>query len=282
MSESVSQRLARLANLPVRGGLLSVPDAAALAAAGFEQISEVVGAVANAVLPGGFYAPSPSYSYRSDRRSRTYTSSSNNTAVGTPPTVTALRAGYRTMLTRLATEAKAVGADGVVGVSVERTVSHGNGTEIWRFLATGTAVRSTGRTHTDVPFTTDLSGAQVASAVRTGWLPLSLLIVPCMAVRWTDYNSLTQQRFGAGNAEVDSYTDVVNTCRHQARTDWAKAATALGAEAAVLSTMTLDFDIAPGEAVATVVVTGTALTRFDVPAGRPRALTIMPLSREKR
>ena len=279
MSESVSQRLARLGGQTVRGGLLSVPDAAALAAAGFEPISEVVGAVANAVTPGGFYAAAPAYSspYRGSQRIRTYTSSSHNAAVGTPPSVLALRAGHRTMLARLAGEARAVGADGVVGVTVERTVGHGNGTQIWRFLAVGTAVRSTGHTHTDTPFTTDLTGAQVGAAIRSGWIPLSLLIVPCMAVRWLDYGSRTQRVVTAGNVEVDAYTDVVNTCRHQARTDWAQAAAAIRAEAAVLSSMTLETEIKPDESTATVIVTGTALARFEVPAERPRPLTIMPL-----
>ena len=295
----IRRRLHRLRENRIRGGLLTVEEAAALASVGFEPVSEVIGAVASTVTPSGFYRSYPGFfppttpfqrqKYYNQPHVpapvRTYTSSSSNVSVGVPQSITALKAGYRTALNRLNAEAGAAGADGVVGIRVERTISHSGGTQLWSFVAVGTAVRSTGHTHTANPFTTSMSAAGVAAAVRGGWVPVSLVIAPVMAIRWIDpasriQSSMTQIRGLAVNVEVDAYTDVVNTCRHQARQDFAAAARQVHADGAVLSDMTLEFEADRKESfcTASVTVTGTAMARLIVRHHPPAPLTIIPLT----
>jgi uncharacterized protein YbjQ (UPF0145 family) len=214
---------------------------------------------------------------------RTYTSSLGNIAVGTPSTITVLKAGYRTALDRLVAEARAVGADGVVGVRITRGRARtASAVPLLSFLAVGTAVRSVGRTRATTPFTTDLSPAQTAAALRRGWVPVSYLACPVTAIRWVDADSRRQRRISAPNGEIGAHTQAVNHCRHQARTDFTKAARAVHADAAVMRAMTLSLGPSPGVAEVTVVVTGTALARFARRDTSAEPLTIIPLSRVNR
>lgn len=269
VSSEIRERVSRLKRRRATSGLLSVEESAALSSVGFQQCSEVIGAVAYAVTPIGFYASglAPTAGWGASgstvpRAYRTYTSSKTSAAVGTPATITAMKAGYRTALERLLEEASAVGADGVVGVRVTRSTTHTDTREIWNFLAMGTAIRSTGPNRVTKPFTTALSGGGTAAALRAGWVPISYLACPVMAIRGIDYTSSQQMRRSAPNGEVEAHTDAVNTCRHQARTDFAAAARAVRADAAVMDKMTVHFGRVSGPVEVTVVVTGTALAHF--------------------
>lgn len=301
-------RLARLGRTQVRGGLLPVEEATALHGVGFEPVSEVIGAVASTVTPSGFYSsgylPFQQQQYynqpvrgrtRVDSAwtgqpslnawdPRTFTSSSGNRAVGTPTEITALRSGYQTALNRLVEEVRALGADGAVDIRLERTVTHLSGSQLWSFLAVGTAVRSRGRTRPARPFTTTLPGGQVAAAIRGGWVPVSVLSAPVMAIRYVDLESRIRRRRFAANGEIDAFTDVVNTCRHQARRDFASAARAACADGAVMSDMSLTFEAERNDPVcrATVTVTGTALARLPSRRVELSPLTIMPLNDRSR
>jgi uncharacterized protein YbjQ (UPF0145 family) len=193
--------------------------------------------------------------------------------------MTALKEGYRTALSRLVAEARAVGADGVVGIRITRATIRSGTPPLWSFLAVGTAIRSVGRTRAGSPFTTDLSPAQTVAALRGGWVPVSFLACPVKAIRWVDTSSRRQRRITAANGEIDAYTEAVNACRHQARTDFAKAARAVHADAAVMGAMTLRIGPSPGLADVTVVITGTALARFAAGGATAQPLTVIPLSR---
>lgn len=290
----ISRRLERLREHRIRGGLLTVEEAAALAAVGFEPVSEVIGAVANNVILYGFNTFGPA-TFQQSRyynqpmgwgpggyRPRTYTSSSTDRRVGVPTAVSELRKGYRTALGRLTDEARAVGADGVVDVQVTRTVTHGSGAQMWQFLAIGTAVRATGSQHTNQPFLSGLSAAQTAAAIRGGWLPISVLMVPVMGIRYLDYNSRMRQGMFAPNAEVEAYSDAVNTTRHQARTDLVREAQAVHADGAVMSSMSLGVESSSSEqvCVVSVQIVATALARFRVPKAQSTPpLMIMPLNK---
>jgi uncharacterized protein YbjQ (UPF0145 family) len=283
----IQRRLDRLRKQRVASGLLTVEGSAALSSVGFEQVSEVVGAVAYVVRTTGFY-PVGARPWGSARMSptgvprsapRTYTSSAASVAVGTPPSMTALKEGYRTALSRLVAEARAVGADGVVGIRITRATIRSGTPPLWSFLAVGTAIRSVGRTRAGSPFTTDLSPAQTVAALRGGWVPVSFLACPVKAIRWVDTSSRRQRRITAANGEIDAYTEAVNACRHQARTDFAKAARAVHADAAVMGAMTLRIGPSPGLADVTVVITGTALARFAAGGATAQPLTVIPLSR---
>jgi uncharacterized protein YbjQ (UPF0145 family) len=267
-------RLARLRKRRAWSGLLSVEESAALSTVGFQQVSEVMGAAVYAVTGVGFYPagaqPFPYFGRSSAQRHGsidrnalpTYTSSRASVAVGSPPMISALKSGYRLALDRLVAEARAVGADGVVGVRVTTTRSHWRGGRLLNFLAVGTAVRSMGRTRAGTPFTTALSAAQTASALRAGWVPICYLACPVMAIRGLDQGSRRQRRISAGNGEIRAHTEAVNTCRHQARTDFAAAARSVHADGAVMAEMTLRLGPEKNLVEVTAVITGTALARF--------------------
>jgi hypothetical protein len=84
---------------------------------------------------------------------------------------------------RMTAEAEALEADGVVGVRLEakgfQTSSH-----IAEFLAVGTAVRHrTEKGHRPVhgrPFTSDLSGQDFWTLLRTGARPVGLVLGSCV------------------------------------------------------------------------------------------------------
>jgi uncharacterized protein YbjQ (UPF0145 family) len=271
--------------------LLTVEEAAALAGVGFEPVSEVIGAVANNVSLYGFnnfgVVPFQQGGYYNQPIAwgpdglRTFTSSSSNRAMGVPTAVTELRKGYKTALDRLSDEARAAGADGVVDIQVTRTITHGSGAQMWQFLAVGTGVRALGAHHTDRPFLSALSAGQTAAAIRGGWLPMSVLMVPVMGIRYVDYNSQVRRGTFAPNAEIEALTDAVNTTRRQARTDLERDARAIHADGAVMSSMSVAMEAPPTEQVCRVSVTivGTALAQFRVGHAKAVPLMIMPLNK---
>lgn len=289
-ASGISRRLDRLRDQRIRGGLLTVEEAAALAAVGFEPVCEVIGAVARNVIPTGFYSsgavPFQRQQYYNQPVGinpgdpRTFTSSGNNLAVGTPIAIIELKRGYREALDRLDAEARAAGADGVVDVRVTRTVTHGSGAQLWSFLAIGTAVRATGRVHAEHPFTSSLSAAQTAAALRGGWLPISVLIAPVMGIRYVGFPNRGRL---APNAEMVGITHAVNDTRRQARTDFEAQARAARADGAVMSSMFMDVEARSGEPSCTVsvMITGTALAQFKIRQERPAPLMIMPLNKGK-
>lgn len=251
--------------------MLAVGEAAALAQVGFDQVSEVVGATAFMVPPrsffaygtGAFYTPSLPVDWQgtADGGEPVVLTSSTQRNGRVPSSITAIRSGYRDALRRLVDEVRAVGADGAVGVQVRRTTidEEATGRVVWNFLATGTAVRSRGRTRAKNPFTCALGAAQAAAALRAGWLPLRFLACPVMAVRWLEPEQRSSARFTAPNAELDALTKTVNVCRHQARTDFAASAAKIGGDGAIMSDMSLEIAHQPTLVQATVLLTGTAL-----------------------
>ncbi|MDA8194165.1 MAG: heavy metal-binding domain-containing protein [Thermaerobacter sp.] len=86
-------------------------------------------------------------------------------------------------MTRMEEEADALKADGVIGVRLE--VKHAEwGQHLAEFIAIGTAVRSkdgaSHRTIKDKPFTSDLSGQDFWTLMKTGWRPVSLVMGSCV------------------------------------------------------------------------------------------------------
>lgn len=251
-----------------------VGSAAALAEVGFDQVSEVIGAIAFEVPPRSFFAYGTGALYAAsfprgwqgsaDGGEPVVLTSSTQRDGRVPASITALKSGYRTALKRLVEEVRRAGADGAVGVQVRRTTLQEGaaGGAVWNFLATGSAVRSRGRTRAEVPFTCALKASQVAVVVGAGWLPLQFLACPVMAVRWIEPDERKRGRLLAPNSELRAYTTTVNACRHQARSDFAAAAGRAGGAGAIMSDMSLEIGNAPDLAQATVLITGTALAQF--------------------
>jgi uncharacterized protein YbjQ (UPF0145 family) len=267
----LGRRIERLSSNGPASGMVSVGESAALAAVGFLPASEVMGAVAMFAPVSGFFQSGglggPTYprgwqGLGSDPPP-VFTSS---TASRVPSRVAVLKRAYRLALARLTDEIRATGADGAVGIRVEHTVvGAGSSQAVWRFLATGTAVRSLGPARAERPFTTSLSAAETATALRGGWTPVSYLACPVMAVRWVEPASRRQERALSGNGEIVAFTETVNACRRQAALDFERDARAVGADAAVMDELSVEVADARDLSQVHVLLAGTALARFAVP-----------------
>ena len=86
-------------------------------------------------------------------------------------------------VSRMEEEADALGADGVVGVRLE-IGRHEWGEDLAEFLAVGTAVRSRDggnrRAPNGKPFTSDLSGQDFWTLLRSGYFPVALVMGNCV------------------------------------------------------------------------------------------------------
>ena len=86
-------------------------------------------------------------------------------------------------MTRMEEEADQLGADGVVGVRLE-IGRYEWGAELAEFIAVGTAVKHRGgelhRAPNGRPFTSDLSGQDFATLLRSGYRPVGLVMGNCV------------------------------------------------------------------------------------------------------
>ncbi len=278
-------RLQRFQASQVHTSLLGVAPALSIGVVGFEPVGEVMGCIVQQMGwqgyggcgmwmgPGwgGMYGPSTTVASRSSRFG------------GYGPYVDALTRGYDTALGRMVGEAKALGADGVVGVrlTVDRLQN-----QTQEFVALGTAVRANSRRHPPTPFTTELPGTDVAKLMLAGWTPVAMRIGLEVAIRHDDYQTRMQagsRLFNTANVEVTGYTELVQHSRGFARDRLLQHIRKLGADGVVVSDMRLRiWEIEPGEGhidhVAEASITGTAIARFRRSA-RPASstLTMLPL-----
>jgi uncharacterized protein YbjQ (UPF0145 family) len=288
-----AERMARFERSPLRTSLLSVPGAAGVESVGFETVGEVMGCIVEQIgftgwggcgyhggfgpagfggsfggLPGGFAGP---------LGGGTVTSSWAG-LVGYGPYVDALYRGYRTALARMVLEARAMGADGVVGVRMPVTSLGSSNRE---FLALGTAVRARSRTRPARVFSTDLPGQDFAKLLRAGWVPVDIAIGLSVAIRHDDWVTRGQAAWGSGNTEVLGYTELVTHVRQDARNQFDQAIRTAGADGGIVSRMGLKvWEIEPAEGhrdhVAESSVLGTAVTRYHAGSAAPsRSLWVL-------
>jgi len=210
-------------------------------------------------------------------RYQTYAPTYNISGIA-QPFLDALNTGYATALARLREEAKALGADGVVGIRLS-TNGLGAGEE---FLAMGTAVRAQSTTRPRSLFTTDLSGSDVAKLMQSGWTPVHVEWAGAAHAIYTGTNTQFQTSFYAGNTEVDSYTALISRVRADARRRFHEMVRSAHADGGIVSDMALS-TWEPGERLvaALAVVYGTAIAQFHRTGPAPvRTLTVMPLRRQ--
>jgi uncharacterized protein YbjQ (UPF0145 family) len=280
---------------------LTVPEAAALTSVGFEAVGEVFGAcVVNIGWAGfggcGYTSYSPPSGTKSTwtvdgrygvDRPATILSSSKSRFAGFGPQVKAIRSGYATALKRMTDEAAAMGADGVVGVTLrQRASGQDPQRDTVEFLALGSAVRavtSARRRRPARPFTALLNGVELASALLGGHVPVAVGVGVSVGVRHADWKSQGQSGSWR-NTEVFAHTDLVTAVRSDARRQFADDVRGTGASTAVVSSMSLvAWPVGQGtghlDYVARSVITGTGLASFQRRArpARPRPLSIMPL-----
>ncbi|AIE87375.1 heavy metal-binding domain-containing protein [Fimbriimonas ginsengisoli] len=121
-------------------------------------------------------------------------------------------------MTRMEEEADLLGADGVVGVRLEVS-RYEWGASMAEFMAIGTAVkhRSGGnyRTNDKRPFTSDLSGQDFWTLLRTGFRPVSMVMGSC--VYHVAHQGIRQALKQAGrNIEMTNYTQALYYARELA------------------------------------------------------------------
>jgi len=142
-------------------------------------------------------------------------------------------------LGRLEEEAEALGADGVIGVRLELNL-HAWGNHVAEFLAVGTAVRWRGddpkahaqfRNKHGKPFSSDLSGQDFWTLIRSGYRPVGFVMGNCCYyVPSSTVNKFTGFSI---NAELDYYTHALYDARELAMERLQGEAESLGAEGIV-------------------------------------------------
>ena len=134
-------------------------------------------------------------------------------------------------MTRMEEEADQLGADGIVGVRLE-IGRYEWGADMAEFIAVGTAVRHrAGELHrapNGRPFTSDLSGQDFATLLRTGYRPVGLVMGNC--VYHVAHQSMRQAWKQIGqNQEMTLYTQALYEARELAMSRMQTEAEALEA-----------------------------------------------------
>jgi uncharacterized protein YbjQ (UPF0145 family) len=180
-------------------------------------------------------------------------------------------------MTRMEEEADALGADGIVGVRLEVT-RHEWGQSLAEFVAIGTAIRArsgqTFRNAHGMPFTSDLSGQDFWTLLKTGYRPVGMVMGSCV------YH-VAQQGIGqwmrqmGQNIEMANYTQALYDARELAMERMQTEAVSLKAEG-IVGTQINERNHGWGSHVIEFFAVGTAVIPItadhEVP---PPALTLL-------
>jgi uncharacterized protein YbjQ (UPF0145 family) len=207
---------------------------AAAAIAGFDPVGQVFGTTVAYLGPPGLgrcFVPDTG-SARPDTR----TSANPHHRL-----LAKLKAARVLALERAVEECRALGGDGIIGmrVSVADFLS-----DTVEFTVEGTAVRAHSLTRPAAPFTTHVSGQELARLLHSGWMPFALVSGMAIAACHVDDAMFQQTRRGvgaAGNREVSGYTRLVNDARREARRMLQDAVLERGGDGAVVHEATLRF-----------------------------------------
>lgn len=275
------------------GSALSTHEFAAIKAAGFDPVGQVLGAaVYNMGYTGGYGCPSGyfgSYSRFGASWRPGYTAlSSAGAGTSYGPLVQTMYNARRKAIARMVAECAQLGGHGVVGVRLTIGRFPSGGLE---FHAIGTAIRAPGPVTVRQPFTSDLSGQDFAKLIADGVVPVGLALGISIGARHDDWLTRSQTRWTAGNAEVGGYTELVNMTRHDARNELQRDVSRMGAEGVVIQSMDLrvhEHECVAQEGardhVAEATIIGTAIAHFARSkrgAERP-SLAILSLDPERR
>jgi uncharacterized protein YbjQ (UPF0145 family) len=257
------------------GSLFSTQDFAAVASVGFHPVGPVLGADVvhlGYVSHGGKCSGMGSYTSRTDLAS-----------AESGPFSLLLRRRYgarRQALARAIKQCRELGADGIVGVTLNIRPFPAGGTE---FSVQGTAVQARTEIRPAAPFTSHLSAPEFARLLRAGWVPTALVFGISLGARHDDMRTRKQTRWTI-TSEVRGYSDLVRATRLDARNQLEKAVADQGADGVVVDEMTLHIGEreCPAEEgmhdhVAEAAILGTTIVSFGrAPRIDDRApLTIM-------
>lgn len=267
LPEAARARLARFDAVGLKTSLLSVPGTVGIESVGLRAVGEVMGCIVQTIGWTGNYGWAGFGTVGS--------------AINFDPYVKAVYHGFDTAIARMTTEARSMGADGIVGVRLTRSAMGDNGQE---FVALGTAVRADSTVRPKRLFTTDLAGQDVAKLMQAGWAPAAIAIGIAVESRYIDMYTQSQMSMMAGNTEVTVHTELVNRVRAQSRDRFARHARAARADGAIVASMDLRFwhqEVGNVPVLcAESSVFGTTVAQFHRGRRAPtNALTIMPLRR---
>jgi uncharacterized protein YbjQ (UPF0145 family) len=273
------------------GSALTADEFAAVRSAGFEPVGQVFGAsVYNAGSASGYSCPGIWGSRGDGLPPRATTQVSGRGGLGSfGPLVQAMYQARRNAIDRMTTECTELGGHGVVGVRLSRGSFPLGGPQ---FKAIGTAVRApAAMLGPRVPFTCDLSGQDFAKLIMKGWVPAGLVLGISIGSRHDDRKTARQTRWGSGNAEVASWTELVNESRHDARRELESDVKRLGADGVVIAAMEMrvrerDCPVQVGrhDHIVEATLIGTAIARFSR-AGQHQAvppLAVISLDPQRR
>jgi len=281
------------------GSALTSDEFAVIRSVGFEPVGQVLGAaVYNIGFTGGYNCPGAwggGYGYGGVIPARTTTQVSSRGGFGSfAPLVQTMYEARHKALDRMTAECAELGGHGVVGVRLTIGAFPAGGLE---FKAIGTAIRApgvppvsawakqSGRKGHRQPFTSDLTGQDFAKLIMKGWVPAGLVLGISIGSRHDDWLTVGQTRWGAGNAEVVGYTELVNDARHDAREQLERDVRRLGGEGVVVASMEMNVrerecPVQEGRRDHIVEATniGTAIARFTVAEQRHSGPTLAVMS----
>ena len=272
------------------GSALSTEEFAAIRSVGFEPVGQVLGAaVYNIGFSGGYNCPGAWSGFGSYAQAyRSVTQVSGRGGYGSfGPLTQAMYDARHLAINRMVAECAELGGHGIVGVSLTIGVLPGRAAWSSRRSAPRSARRARRRCRT--PFSSDLSGQDFAKLISSGWVPAGLALGISVGARHDDWLTVGQTRWGAGNAEVVGYTELVNDTRHDARQQLEKDVRRLGGEGVVVQRM--DMRVHERECpiqehgkdhIVEVTIVGTAMVRFASVAKPPPPLAILSLDPQRR
>ena len=293
---AAESRIAEIRRSGTWGSALTADEFTAIKSVGFEPVGQVLGAaVYNIGYTGGWACPGAWAGYggfATPYQSVTAVSGTGSSMGSFGPMVQTLYQARRRALGRMTEECAELGGHGVVGVRLTIGSFPAGGLE---FKAIGTAVAAPGApppTGRRRPFTCDLSGQDFAKLVMKGWVPAGLVLGISIGSRHDDWLTVGQTRWGAGNAEVVGYTELVNEARHDSRRQLEADVKRLGAEGVVISGMEMrvrerECPVQEGrrDHIVEVTAIGSGITRFSRSAEGDqsgRTLAIMSLDPQRR
>ena len=258
----------------------SVGAFGAASSAGFDPVGQVFGTTVACLDPVAF---DPCYVIASAARPGQTSADPYN------PRLTRLTTARQAALERMLAECQALGGDGIVGARMSRVDSFTHTTE---FTVEGTAVRARSSTRAGTPFTTHVSGQDLAKLLDAGWMPFALVFGTAIAARHSDETMFQQAMRGvgvAGNREVSGYTRLVNDARRGARKALEAAVRDQRGEGVVVEEMTVRFSerecprtLEHSDYVVEATILGSAIVSFDrtEPVAGKAPLAIMRIDRE--
>jgi len=205
------------------------------------------------------------------------------------PVVQAMYQARHAAIDRMTTECAELGGHGVVGVRLSRGSFPLGGLQ---FRAIGTAIRAPGVAPGQrAPFTSDVSGQELAKLIMAGWVPAGLVLGISIGSRHDDLATTRQTRWVSGNTEVAGWSELVSESRHDARVRLEGEVKRLGADGVVIATMWMRVNerdcpasVGRRDHIVEATLIGTAITRFSSTGQRPAGpvLGIMSLDPQRR